>query len=611
MSVLPSSVVGMGEALELWDSHRVAAAAAGCVRAERAAGCRLLELAALWADHHPADGILHQFTDLAIAGEETARFGGDGTPEVAEFAPAELGVEIGLSPGQARALIADALDLRHRLPRLWGRVQAGQVPARDARRVAARTRLLSVEQAMVVDRRVVRVVGQLSWTRLEHLLAAEILRVDRVRVEQETENAKRFRYVRTGQGSEYGLTEVSMLVDTPDAILLKAATKRLAEVLMGRADDLPAGVPDRGARSKAEWQAVAAGILAQPALALQVLAAVDQPDLFTDLEAHLQVAARQPGATELPAAGQPRPDLPMPDRPIPGGQMPDQPVPGGQMPGQPVPGGQMPGQPVPGGQMPDQPIPGGQMADQQMPAQPMADRPRPDQPMPDLPDPGWGLEPSDSDLADFEPGPPAELPASDLPGPDLPMPAEPASEDPRPGLDPQPEAEPSEAERREAVMKDLARRIDPEKLTPRVVLHVHIGADALPAFNRGAGSGCGPGRGHRPGAAGVGAGMARSGLPGAGSAGARPGPDRACRWLRDPRPDGRGRAGPVPGQRVPLVRHHQPPPAGPGPHRALHRPTRRTTRRTTGRTTGRTAQWSTGRATRADPAGQPRSAGAG
>ncbi len=371
----PSSVVVMGEALELWDSHQVAAAAAACVRAERAAGCRLLELAALWADHHPAGGILHRFTDLAVAGEESARFGGDGTPEVAEFAPAELGVEIGVSPGQARMLIADALDLRHRLPRLWGRVQAGQVPARDARRVAARTRLLTLDQAMVVDRRVVRVVGQLSWTRLEHLLAAEILRVDRVRVEQETENAKRFRYIRTGQGSEYGLTEVSMLVDTPDAILLKAATKRLADILMGRADDLPAGVPDRGARSKAEWQAVAAGILAQPALALQVLAQVDQPDLFTDLEAHLQVADHQPAATELPA--------------------------------------------------------------------------------------------------------------SDLPMPDLSMPDEPGSEDPGPGLDPQPEAEPSRAERREAVMKDLARRIDPDKLTPRVVLHVHIGADALPAFDAG------------------------------------------------------------------------------------------------------------------------------
>ena len=111
-----SSVVYMTEVLERLDIHQVAAAAAACVRAERAAGCQLLGLAALWADHHPADGILHQFTDLAVAGEESAQFGGDGTPDVAEFAPAELGLEIGLNPYQARSLVADALDLRHRLP---------------------------------------------------------------------------------------------------------------------------------------------------------------------------------------------------------------------------------------------------------------------------------------------------------------------------------------------------------------------------------------------------------------------------------------------------------------------------------------------------------------
>ncbi len=237
-----------------------------------------------------ADGILHRYTDLAVAGEESARFGGDGTPEVAEFAPAELGLETGLSPNQARSLIADALDLRHRLPVLWARVQAGDVPAREARRVALRTRCLTVEQAMVVDRRVARYVGQLSWTRLENLLTAEILRVDRERVEQRTEDAKRFRSVRIGRGSEHGLTEVWMQLDTITALRLKAQLVRLAEVMMAHPDRLPAGVPSLGAQTKDEWEAVAAGM--HPAVALQVLASVDQPDLFTDLEAHLRAAAR-------------------------------------------------------------------------------------------------------------------------------------------------------------------------------------------------------------------------------------------------------------------------------------------------------------------------------
>ena len=290
LSVPTTNVMDMTEAMELWDSHEVAAEAAACVRAERTAGCRLLVVAALWADHHPADGILHRFTDLAVAGEESARFGGDGTPEVAEFAPAELGLETGLSPNQARSLIADALDLRHRLPVLWARVQAGDVPAREARRVALRTRCLTIEQAKVVDRRVARYIGQLTWTRLENLLTAEILRVDRERVEQRTEDAKRFRSVRIGRGSEHGLTEVWMQLDTITALRLKAQLVQLAEVMMAHPDRLPAGVSSLGAQTKDEWEAVAVGM--HPAVALQVLASVDQPDLFTDLEAHLRAAAQ-------------------------------------------------------------------------------------------------------------------------------------------------------------------------------------------------------------------------------------------------------------------------------------------------------------------------------
>ena len=54
--------------------------------------------------------------------ERLIGFGGDGTPEVAEFAPAELGAALGVSDTSAAMLIGDGLDLRHRLPRLWARI---------------------------------------------------------------------------------------------------------------------------------------------------------------------------------------------------------------------------------------------------------------------------------------------------------------------------------------------------------------------------------------------------------------------------------------------------------------------------------------------------------
>ena len=96
------------------------------------------------------------------------------------------------------------------------------MPAKDARQVAFRTRLLSLEQAKVVDRRIARVIGQLSWTRLDNLLQAEIQRIDRERIQQQTENAKQFRGVRIGRGSEHGLTEAWMQLDTITALRMKS-----------------------------------------------------------------------------------------------------------------------------------------------------------------------------------------------------------------------------------------------------------------------------------------------------------------------------------------------------------------------------------------------------
>ena len=67
-------------------------------------------------------------------------FGGPGTPWVSEFCVTELGALQGTGPMAARALVADALDLRYRLPMLWLQVQAGQVRAWQARKVAEQTR---------------------------------------------------------------------------------------------------------------------------------------------------------------------------------------------------------------------------------------------------------------------------------------------------------------------------------------------------------------------------------------------------------------------------------------------------------------------------------------
>jgi len=86
--------------------------------------------------------------------ERPVRLGGESTPTVAAFAPAELGCVLRMSDGAAAKLIGDALDLRHRLPLVWAATQTGQVPAYQARDIAKATRHLSAEHAGIVDHRI-------------------------------------------------------------------------------------------------------------------------------------------------------------------------------------------------------------------------------------------------------------------------------------------------------------------------------------------------------------------------------------------------------------------------------------------------------------------------
>ncbi len=88
---------------------------------------------------------------------------------MAEFAPAELGAALGIGVEAAKQLLGDALELAHRLPRLWALVQALVVPAWRARSIARETRDLSIEAAAFADRLVAATpdrIGQVQAARL-------------------------------------------------------------------------------------------------------------------------------------------------------------------------------------------------------------------------------------------------------------------------------------------------------------------------------------------------------------------------------------------------------------------------------------------------------------
>jgi hypothetical protein len=222
--------------------------------------CKLVQLAAHWADLHHPDG--QAPAEKTLPGAEQGRqLGGDGTPEVLEFAAAELGAAMEIGMGSARALMADALDLRHRLPELWQLIVAGEVPAWKARKVAQATRHLSRSAALHVDAAVGRGITSLPWGRCETLLAAKIIEADPKAAEEQAKMWEAERFVRACRSNQTGLKLLIAKANAGDVIWFMATVNRIAEILRLQGDMESADLR----RSKA------IGILAQPALALQLL----------------------------------------------------------------------------------------------------------------------------------------------------------------------------------------------------------------------------------------------------------------------------------------------------------------------------------------------------
>src|SRR6476620_866661 len=118
------------------DASAVLDAVVAARRAADAEEARLLALAVHWVDLHPvtpeqpAATFPTQRTGglasaLGPAFFDPAPLAGDGTPGVAEDAVEGLSAAVGLAHLAGLALVAEAVELRFRLPRLWALVQSG------------------------------------------------------------------------------------------------------------------------------------------------------------------------------------------------------------------------------------------------------------------------------------------------------------------------------------------------------------------------------------------------------------------------------------------------------------------------------------------------------
>ena len=203
-------LVGMGE-------DELLAFAGTCAQTERDAQIGQLRVAYQWAIVHPPERL--DPVESGKSGREKAkRYGGDGTPEVCEFAAAELGARIGISTGAAARLMADSLDLHHRGGRLWERVEQGEVRVSYARHVVAKTRSLPQEQALGVADRVARSAdGRIPWSRFERQVEAAVASADPTAAREREERARRATFAKKLRTDAFGMA--SYLIRAPLPII--------------------------------------------------------------------------------------------------------------------------------------------------------------------------------------------------------------------------------------------------------------------------------------------------------------------------------------------------------------------------------------------------------
>ena len=213
---------------------------------------RRFEIAAQWAALHPGEEV-----DQTVPWEERElEIAGEGAPTVAEFCIAELAATLGMSTDAGRNLVGDAVETQHRLPRLWARVMALEVPVWRARRVAHHTASLPPKAAAYVDRHLAAVIDKCSYAQIERTVEAARTTCDpEAELARTTEDhlGVRITHARPALGETPGIGFVDASLTTADALDLETAVADIAHQLLTTHPDA----------SRDTRRAMALGILAR------------------------------------------------------------------------------------------------------------------------------------------------------------------------------------------------------------------------------------------------------------------------------------------------------------------------------------------------------------
>jgi hypothetical protein len=225
------------------DATAVLAAARGLRRDANAAEAGVLAKAVEWARLHEVDNLEDAATWSAGRGVDTGiAIAGQGAPLVSEFAVAEFAAALGLSAESGRNLVGQALELAHRLPKVWARVRSGQLAPWRARRIAEHTLVLSLEAAAFVDAQVAPFAHKIGLAATERLVETAVARFMPEFAAERRERAAEGRYftIDHDQVSFAGTSRVHGELDLADALDLEDAVRAGAAQLtaLGSLDTL-------------------------------------------------------------------------------------------------------------------------------------------------------------------------------------------------------------------------------------------------------------------------------------------------------------------------------------------------------------------------------------
>ncbi|MCW2853308.1 MAG: endonuclease, partial [Nocardioides sp.] len=176
--------------------------------------------------------VLHATTDEGQAsfGDHGIPLAGDGAPWVSEFAVMELGAALGMSTDAAKRYVGAALEVRYRLPRIWARVEAMELPFYKARWIAEHTMSQPPAGAAYVDQQVGFCAHKISYAEIERQITTAQARFDPEAAEKarrQDADGRRLD-VHKDHVSINGTVEVSGTLDYVDACDLDTALSRRA-----------------------------------------------------------------------------------------------------------------------------------------------------------------------------------------------------------------------------------------------------------------------------------------------------------------------------------------------------------------------------------------------